>query len=295
MSNSQYIYVYQTICEANGKSYVGVHSTNNMDDGYIGCGVYSQSDATMSKRNLLFHKAVKKHGYHLFKKYILSFYDTYQEALDEEKFIVNESWVISKDNYNTAFGGRGNTTGWMDDDKKEKWKLKIKNGVKDWMSNGGYEILVKNAKKPRINPKQRKRGYSSPNRWREVVQYELNGDFVKIYPSGKQAAKEVGTTPGNIVSSCKGDYKTCKGYYFRYRHYSKEEALLLQEKLSKFVERKPNNSKCVLAYKLNGDFVGEYISIAEAARRLNITNNYVSKNLIGMVKQCKGYYFKYKK
>lgn len=96
---------------------------------------------------------------------------------------------------------------------------------------------------------------------------------------------------------CEANGKSYVGVHStnRYRHYSKEEALLLQEKLSKFVERKPNNSKCVLAYKLNGDFVGEYISIAEAARRLNITNNYVSKNLIGMVKQCKGYYFKYKK
>lgn len=92
MSN-KYIYVYQTVCEPNGKTYIGVHSTNNIDDGYIGCGVYNQKDA---KRQMLFHKAVNKYGYTSFRRYILSFYDTYQQALEEEKYIVNNQWVKSK-------------------------------------------------------------------------------------------------------------------------------------------------------------------------------------------------------
>jgi len=99
MSSHPYIFVYQTINEVNGKSYVGVHSTSDINDGYIGCGVFTQSDA---RRGLLFHKAVRKYGYKYFRRYILSFYDTYQEALEEEKFIVNKKWVKENLNYNTA-------------------------------------------------------------------------------------------------------------------------------------------------------------------------------------------------
>jgi hypothetical protein len=38
-----YIYTYQTKNLINGKTYVGVHTTNRLNDGYIGCGIKSDA------------------------------------------------------------------------------------------------------------------------------------------------------------------------------------------------------------------------------------------------------------
>lgn len=40
-----YNIVYQTICQINGKSYIGVHKTTDLNNGYIGCGVFRKNDA----------------------------------------------------------------------------------------------------------------------------------------------------------------------------------------------------------------------------------------------------------
>jgi len=293
MSN-KYIYVYQTVCEPNGKTYIGVHSTNNINDGYIGCGVYSQKDA---KRQMLFHKAVNKYGYTSFRRYILSFYDTYEEALEEEKYIVNEEWVKNKLNYNTALGGRGNTTKWMDDERKAKWKENIRTKVLEWMGNGGLEILKEKSK---TQKKSRKFGadnpqYGKPSHLRrKVIKYDLNNNYIETYDSLHEAAYSVNTTPGNIVSCCKGIYRICKNHIFRYEDYSNEELKELQKKLERFYLPNPK-SRAIDCYEINGKFVGTFVSIVDAEKKLKIARGYIAKNLSGKVKSCKGYYFKYVK
>lgn len=119
--NHPYIFVYQTICEVNNKSYVGIHATSNLDDGYIGCGIMKPSDAF--RVTYPFHRAVRKYGYASFKRHILSFYDTYEDAKEEERFIVNKDWVMNKNTYNVALGGHGgNLYGLSEERKKEIYK-----------------------------------------------------------------------------------------------------------------------------------------------------------------------------
>jgi hypothetical protein len=108
----RYIYTYQTKNLINGKTYVGVHSTNRLNDGYIGNGVtrhsYPKSQIRANKANP-FVLAVDKYGYSNFKKEILCFFDTKEEAYEEESFLVDYKWVRSKDNYNVALGGMYNS------------------------------------------------------------------------------------------------------------------------------------------------------------------------------------------
>lgn len=230
----QYIFVYQTICEPNGKSYIGVHKTSNINDGYIGCGVSKQSDAN---RDMVFHKAIRKYGYSSFTRNILDFFDDYQSALEEEKWLVNNQWVKQPSNYNSAVGGRGNTTDWMSNDKKNEWRLKIKKSATEWVNSGGLEKIrekSKTAKRSRLFGKQNPM-YGNGNIYveRPVLKYTSQGDLVERYSSVSVAALANGTYSSSIVFCCKGIYLLAAGFVFRYEVYSEQELHFLNKNLKR--------------------------------------------------------------
>ena len=59
----RYSILYKTTNLVNGKIYIGVHSTDNLDDGYLGSGV-----ALLA--------AIKEYGKKSFKRDILKFFYT---------------------------------------------------------------------------------------------------------------------------------------------------------------------------------------------------------------------------
>lgn len=71
------IYNYITTDLSNGKQYVGTHSTNNVDDGYLGSGTY-----------LL--RAIKKYSKENFNREILCVCDTSEEAFENEKKFIEQ-------------------------------------------------------------------------------------------------------------------------------------------------------------------------------------------------------------
>lgn len=85
-------YVYQTKNLVNGKTYIGVHSTNFLNDGYIGSGS-------------ILKEAIKKYGRENFLCVPLCFFNTAEDAYEEERYLVDEDWVKSDDNYNIVLGG----------------------------------------------------------------------------------------------------------------------------------------------------------------------------------------------
>ena len=78
----------------NGKVYVGKHSTENLDDGYMGSG----------KR---ISNAIAKHGLENFRKFIIAELDSSEKALEFEKLLVTEEFVSDENTYNLNVGGRG--------------------------------------------------------------------------------------------------------------------------------------------------------------------------------------------
>lgn len=89
---------YKTTNNINGKFYYGVHSTNKLDDGYIGSGK-------------LLTRAIKKYGKKSFTREILAIFDTKEEAFLIEKTVVTKILVNDKRCYNVKVGGQsGHTT-----------------------------------------------------------------------------------------------------------------------------------------------------------------------------------------
>lgn len=103
--------MYITINQCNGKFYIGVHETNpEIFDGYIGLGIYRESDAKRKRReNNAFANAVVKYGYENFKRTTIKTFPGTKEgkemAFAYEGMIVTETLIKSKQCYNTSVGG----------------------------------------------------------------------------------------------------------------------------------------------------------------------------------------------
>lgn len=221
---AQFIYTYQVVCNINGKSYIGVHKTNNIDDGYLGNGIIYNRPSTIKKNNC-YHNAIKKYGFDNFTKYIMCFFDTYEEALSEEKFIVNSEWVKKRDNYNTALGGNGNSKEGFTEEQKLKFKKKI--------SREGNHRFGKKDHKAKI-----------------VLKYDLENNFIEKYQSITDAAKSINMKASAVSICCRGKIKQSKGFIFRFENYTDLELKELNNNLSKF---KINyNQNGTFSYKTNG-------------------------------------------
>ena len=85
-------YFYEITNLINSKKYYGVHSTDNLYDGYMGSGVRLKC-------------AYKKYGVENFKKNILKYFDTREEAFEYESEIVTEDVVNNDEFYNLCNGG----------------------------------------------------------------------------------------------------------------------------------------------------------------------------------------------
>jgi hypothetical protein len=90
----KYNIVYKTTNIVNNKIYVGLHSTDCLEDGYLGSG-------------WVLKDAIEKYGRDKFVRQILYVFDTRQEAMEMEARIVNEEFVSRKDTYNLTVGGMG--------------------------------------------------------------------------------------------------------------------------------------------------------------------------------------------
>lgn len=115
-----YHFVYKTINLINGNFYYGIHSTTDLDDGYLGSG-------------LLIEKAIKKHGPNNFKREIIQFFPSKEGARELERQIVNEQLLENRNCYNRALGGQGGFLGNSAVKKMRKSKL----GKPSWNSGTG--------------------------------------------------------------------------------------------------------------------------------------------------------------
>ena len=87
-------YLYQITNKLNGKIYVGVHKTVNLNDGYMGSGK-------------VIKRAIEKHGVGNFEKVILETFDSAEEMYAKEKDVVTDEFLARDDVYNLRRGGHG--------------------------------------------------------------------------------------------------------------------------------------------------------------------------------------------
>jgi hypothetical protein len=82
--------VYKITNKINGKYYIGMHKTTDINDGYMGSGT-------------LIRRAIAKYGVDSFVKEILHVFNNEKDMIEKEKELV----VVSEETYNLMSGGRG--------------------------------------------------------------------------------------------------------------------------------------------------------------------------------------------
>jgi len=93
----KYHFIYKTTNLLSGKYYYGMHSTDNMEDGYLGSG-----------RRLKY--SLNKYGVENHKREIVEFCDSREKLKEREKEIVNLNEIAKVGCMNLTVGGEGGFT-----------------------------------------------------------------------------------------------------------------------------------------------------------------------------------------
>ncbi len=110
----KYHYIYKTTCKVTEKFYVGMHSTDNLEDGYMGSG----------KR---LWRSIHKHGIENHEKEILEFLPNRSSLKKREKEIVNEQFLEDQMCMNLQIGGGGGIS-------SKEHKQSLHKGAKEWLN-----------------------------------------------------------------------------------------------------------------------------------------------------------------
>jgi hypothetical protein len=218
----KHYFTYKTTNLKNGKCYIGVHSTTNLNDGYMGSGYKLQA-------------AIKKYGKENFKTEPIQFFNSIEDAYKHEAELVNEIWVKSKNNYNTALGGLG---GFYHIDTKGKnnpnygkrwsceWRVQQSNRMKEYYQLNKPTNLGRtfdDSWRENISKSRKERGSSkddkNPNfgKGKVVLQYDKNGTIIKEWISAHTAAKYMRIGSENIYRCLQGKNKTAAGYIWKFK------------------------------------------------------------------------------
>lgn len=190
--NYIYHFIYKTTCLVDGKIYVGVHSTNNLTDGYLGSG-----------KHLL--RAVKKHGPDNFTREILEFFSCITDAYLSEASIVTEDFIKRSDTYNIAIGGKGGHTGSYDSPERSA-KLSEK-AVGKIMTVDEQGVIVKMDEDDERWVSGKVRGVTAGI----AVMRDSNGVVVRVNSKDMDARKNlVGVTKGLVMAKHRVTGEKCQ-------------------------------------------------------------------------------------
>lgn len=153
-----YHYLYKITNAINSKYYIGVHSTNNLDDGYMGSGI-------------AITKAVKKYDTKSFTKEILEFFDTREAALEREASVVTDSLVLDHQCYNLTLGGNAPPSRLNiahSDETKAKISTYLNSNIDQCIENGRKSWEVRKSKggwskeeiRKRVETRKKEESYS---------------------------------------------------------------------------------------------------------------------------------------
>jgi len=233
-------YFYKITNLVNGKYYYGIHSTNNLEDGYIGSG-------------LTILKAVKKYGRSSFIKEIVVDYPTRKEVSDHEALVVTLEVVECRECYNLQTGGSSEFTA---SEATRKKMSESTRGEKHPMfgktTSEETKRKISEAQIGKIIPKEARKKMSEAR----VGKYCGNNSHHFGKTTSEETKRKISESK---IGKCLGENNS----YFGKTH---------SEETKTKMRNKPSCIPCEILDET-------YISVAEASRILKIPYNTIVKRL----------------
>lgn len=291
--------VYKTTNKINNKIYVGVHRTNvDVDDKYIGCGLYKSPYLKKSFKNYKFHKAVKKYGVENFVRETLFTYEDNEsgkrKAYKKEAEIVNRDFLKRDDVYNMVLGGKIPSSACEKEVAQYDFDGNFINAYYSITHAAQMTGISKSGIQSACNGDVK---YCKDYQWRyfnndtsnidsivpkpkPVYQFDLQGNYIGYYKSCQEASKKTGIIASSINNVCLKKIRSSHGYYWSYeKHFN--------------YQPKDKGGTAVACYTDFGEFVKSYSSLTEASKELNVSLPSISKALSGYRKHCAGFRWRY--
>jgi hypothetical protein len=121
-----------------------------------------------------------------------------------------------------------------------------------------------------------------------IIQYDLQGNFIKEWESGKQVADKLNLVNASLITyALKDKIPTAYGSIWKY----KTENYSLKISPPIYWE---NMSKPIIQYDLQGNFIKEWKSSKEASLYLKVKRQSISNTLKNRAKSACGFIWKYK-
>jgi hypothetical protein len=125
---------------------------------------------------------------------------------------------------------------------------------------------------------------------KQVSQYSGEGKFIRTFPSIRVASRVTGVSENGILSVLKGRQIRSGGFAWDYGARRKVDVQAIRkaniDRLKKLVGRKVNQ------YKLNGNRIAIYYTIAEASRKTKANESDIHAVLTGSQRSAGGYIWK---
>ena len=241
--------------------------------------IYIGSSNNLSKRKrdhfnlniksgcILFRKAIQKYGKDSFKFEIIECVDNRDDLVVREQYYLN--MLLKADLY--------------------------LNGKSDYFIINGYNIS------PTAICRRGVKEIDSSHKFRKIVEYGTNGDFIRVWDSIKEASEFYNISGSRISKSC---IKEEKGKYI-FRYYTNDYPLKINFKnknvkktISEDVKRKISNTlkgresllkKKIKQLDLQGNIINIFPSMTEANKMTNISITAISNVINGRAKTAGKY------
>lgn len=221
-------YIYKTTCIVTEKYYIGIHSTNNIYDGYLGSG----------KR---LRYSIRKYGKENHIKEILEFFTSREETEKRECVLINEN-INNSNCLNLTNGGTG-----FKKKHTQKTKIKISKSLSGKTYNELYDnpeiekekrkvsvkkhwdSLTEEEKKKRIDKMtikmkeffktnhSKRFGKPAPQQFKPILQFTKYGEFIREWDSTKTASINLKISPSSISRNLNGINKTSGNFIFKFK------------------------------------------------------------------------------